>query len=33
MSNFGDVRIAAHARDREGLRQALASYDDEGATS
>jgi hypothetical protein len=24
MSNFGDVRSAAHARDREGLRQPLA---------
>jgi hypothetical protein len=29
MSNFGDVRIAAHARDREALRLALADYDDE----
>ena len=28
MSNFGDVRSAAHARDREGLRQALAAYED-----
>jgi hypothetical protein len=28
MSNFGDVRSAAHARDREALRQALANYDD-----
>jgi hypothetical protein len=28
MSNFGDVRSAAHARDREALRLALANYDD-----
>jgi hypothetical protein len=28
MSNFGDVSSAAHARDREALRLALANYDD-----
>ena len=29
MTTFGDVRSAAHAGDREALRQALANYDDE----
>lgn len=28
MSDFGDVRSAAHAGDRDGLRLALADYDD-----